>query len=218
VRDGRRGRWNAGCDAPRRCGDRTPPQRAPLLPSTNPATARATAGETLDFHWRVGVNADLAPIPGDAGFVFFPDLKHVFLPLMWADRYGTADSGQITEFTGRVYFAQNLMYGLRYGGIATAVTGGVALLVFLGFAWWRRRQREVVRARLGGQRDVGWRWGGGQKVIVLRPARFTRYTHPPSLPHPPSPPALLRPRTPNSRTTSACWPATTQRRPQRRRR
>lgn len=109
------------------------------------APSLTAAGETLDFHWRVGVNADLFPIPGDAGFVFFPNLKPVFLPLIWADRYGTADSGQITEFTSRVYFAQNIMYGLRYGGIATAVTGGVALLVFLGFAWWRRRQREVVR-------------------------------------------------------------------------
>lgn len=107
-----------------------------------------TAGQTLDFHWRIAANMYLAPIPGDDPvfpFTFFPGVIPVYLPLLWAERFGTADSGQIADFTGRVYFAQDLMAGAKYGGLALAVVSGLVALASGGVAWRRKRDLDAAR-------------------------------------------------------------------------
>ena len=51
---------------------------------------------------------------------------------------------QIAEFKGRVYYAQDLMAGARYGGISLAVLAGVLAIIFFGFGWRRKRNADLV--------------------------------------------------------------------------
>jgi len=102
-----------------------------------------TSGQTLDFHWRIAANVHIEPIDGPLGFKFFPGLAPVYMPVMWADRYATADADQVALFKGRVYYALDLIQGAKWGGLAAALVGGLALLAFAGTAWQRSRAQAV---------------------------------------------------------------------------
>lgn len=102
-----------------------------------------TSGQTLDFHWRLAANMHVAPVPGYLGFTFFDSVTPVYVPVMWADRYGTANADQVSLFKGRVYFALDLIMGAKWGGLAVALVSGLALLAFVGTAWQRSRAKTV---------------------------------------------------------------------------
>jgi hypothetical protein len=105
-----------------------------------------TSGQTLDFHWRLAANMLIAPLKvkvGPLNFTFFEGVTPVYVPVMWADRYGTADPSQVSEFKGKVYYALDLMMGAKWGGLAVGLVGGLALLAFAGTAWQRIRAKAA---------------------------------------------------------------------------
>lgn len=77
---------------------------------------------------------------------FFGGVRPLFFPILWADRFGTANDDQIAMFKNQVMLARNVMAGLRWGGIGVAISAGVTAAVFAYIATVRRRLLEEVRA------------------------------------------------------------------------
>ena len=157
-----------------------------------------TVGQTLDFHFRLAANIHLAPIAGSGGFSFLGRVAPVYLPMMWADRYATADDAQLAAFTSRVGLARTLINTALYGGIALAAVAATAALAFLGAAWQRSQGAQLLReaeltyyhqllegyeaaaagseaeAGLGGSLGAGGAAGGASRDTPLAASRALR--------------------------------------------
>jgi len=102
------------------------------------------SGATMDFHWRVGVNAYIAPaVMG--GVPYFAGVTPAYLPVARADRYGGVTAAQATAFKNQVYVARDAMAGARWGGIALAAVGCICSILFFVFAYQRKRTIDANR-------------------------------------------------------------------------
>ena len=77
-----------------------------------------------------------------AGFPFFQQLPDVYVPVAWADRYGSASDAQADHFKSTVYLATSLIAAARWGGVAAILAGTIAAGIFFRIGFKRSRDRD----------------------------------------------------------------------------
>jgi len=118
-------------------------------------------GQSLDFHFRVGINARLQPINVTVvGLVvqFWPDIANTVLPLAWGEQASSLTDAQATTLKGSVYTGVAALASLRWGGVVLAVVSLVAALAFhvLGTRAARPRKAAGVEGAAGWDGEEDW--------------------------------------------------------------
>ena len=88
-------------------------QRSPLY-----LCAFQITGTTMDFHFRIGINARIGPRDSK----YFPAVMERYLPVAWGEQESAVTASQASDFKGQVYVGIDVLKGLRWGGIALAIT------------------------------------------------------------------------------------------------
>jgi hypothetical protein len=116
-------------------------------------------GSTMDFHWRVGVNAYVQPVTvqlsGDSSATFFPSVKALYFPLAWISQDSTVTPAQAAQVQDQLYTPLMIIQAVYWGGIAFAAAAGGASILLISMAVCRRRALSARLRPASGRRLTG---------------------------------------------------------------